>query len=132
MLAALIVGAVRQAWWQSFKALPPLATASTLPANASHLRFSLLRSLKQLRRMTLYQLGGTEFSECYILGHNVVQPALASILIKNGWVVPGAKHWVKEIIKFQLSSAGLAVEQQLEAWWATLTLDQRLRAALLE
>lgn len=133
MLAALFVGAVRKAWWRSFNTLPPLASTGTLPDNASHLRYSLLRSLQQLRRqMTLYQLGGNEYSECYVLGHCVVQPALANILIKNGWVVPGSPHWVKEIIKYQLSAAGLAVEQQLEAWWAQLTLDQRLRAALLE
>lgn len=134
MLAALLVSAVRKTWWQSFNSLPPLASSGALlPANASHLRYSLLRSLKQLRRqMTLFQLGGTEFSECYILGHSVLQPALAGILIKNGWVVPGGPHWVKEVIKYQLSSTGLAVEQQLELWWAELTLDQRLRAALLE
>lgn len=135
MLAALLVSAVRKTWWQSFNSLPPLASSSSalLPSNASHLRYSLLRSLKLLRRqMTLFQLGGAEFSGCYILGHSVLQPALASILIKNGWVVPGGPHWIKEVIKYQLSSAGLAVEQQLEVWWAELTLDQRLRAALLE
>lgn len=134
MLAALLVSAVRKTWWQSFNSLPPLASSGAqLPSNASHLRYSLLRSLKLLRRqMTLFQLGGTEFSECYILGHSVLQPALAGILIKNGWVVPGGAHWVKEVIKYQLSFTGLAVEQQLEVWWAELTLDQRLRAALLE
>ncbi|KAB2926557.1 MAG: hypothetical protein F9K30_06435 [Dechloromonas sp.] len=133
MLAALFVGAVRKAWWHAFNRLPPLTSAICLPANASHLRYSLLRSLQMLRRqMTLYQLGGTEFSECYILGHCVMQPALAGILIKNGWVIPGDRHWVETVIKYQLSSAGLAVEQQLEEWWDTLTLNQRLRAALLE
>jgi len=134
MLAGLLVGAVRKIWWQSFNSLPPLASsAALLPSNASHLRYSLLRSLKLLRRqMTLFQLGGTEYTECYILGHNVLQPALAGILIKNGWVVPGGPHWGKEVIKYQLSSAGFAVEEQLEVWWAELTLNQRLRAALLE
>lgn len=131
MLAALVVSGVRRTWWRAFNTLPPLA--GVLPNNACRLRYSLLRSLRQLRRqMTLYQLGGTEYSECYVLGHSVLQPALANILIKNGWVVPGGAHWVKEIIKYRLSSTGLAVEQQLEAWWAQLTLDQRLRAALLE
>ena len=134
MLAAFLVGAVRKVWWQSFNSLPPLASSDApLPSNASHLRYSLLRLLKQLRRqMTLFQLGGTEFFECYILGYSVLQPALASILIKNGWVVPGGANWAKEVIKYQLSSAGFAVEQQLEVWWAELTLNQRLRAALLE
>lgn len=134
MLASFLVGAVRKFWWQSFNSLPPLASSDALlPSNASHLRYSLLRLLKQLRRkMTLFQLGGTDFSECYILGYGVLQPALAGILIKNGWVVPGGTRWANEVVKYQLSSAGFAVEQQLEVWWAELTLNQRLRAALLE
>jgi hypothetical protein len=77
-------------------------------------------------------MGGTEFSELYILGQSVLQPALANILIENGWVVPGDKHWVEAVIAYRLSTAGLDIEQQLEAWWGKLTLDQRLRAALLE
>jgi hypothetical protein len=83
-------------------------------------------------QVTLYQMGGTEFSELYILGQSVLQPALANILIENGWVVPGDKHWVEAVIAYRLSTAGLDIEQQLEAWWGKLTLDQRLRAALLE
>jgi hypothetical protein len=133
VLAALLVGAVRQVWRQSFNTLPPLASPVALPSAASHLRYSLLRSLQPMRRkVTLYQLGGTEFSEFYILGQSILQPVLANILIKNGWVIPGDKHWVEAIITYRLSTAGLAIEQQLEAWWNGLTLDQRLRAALLE
>lgn len=132
MLAGLFISAVRQAWWKSFNDLPPLTTAATLPANARCLRFSLMRSLQQLQKTTLYQMGGTKFSECYVIGHSLVQPAIANLLIKNGWVTPGGRHWVKEVIKYQLSSTGLALERQLEAWWAELTLEQRLRAALLE
>jgi hypothetical protein len=48
--------------------LPPLASPVALPATASHLRYSLLRSLQALsRKVTRYQIGGTEFSEMYIL-----------------------------------------------------------------
>ena len=133
MLAGLLLGAIRQVWRQSFNALPPLASPVALPAPASHLRYSLLRSLRPMRRkVTLYQMGGTEFSELYMLGQSILQPALANILIKNGWVVPGDKHWVEAVIAYHLSTAGLVIEQQLEVWWGQLTLDQRLRAALLE
>jgi len=133
MLAGLLVGTVRQVWGRAFNALPPLASPVALPATASHLRYSLLRSLRALRRkVTLYQMGGPEFSEMYILGQSILQPAIADILIRNGWVIPADKHWVESIITYRLSTAGLSLELQLEEWWKALTLDQRLRAALLE
>ncbi|HEX6736479.1 MAG TPA: hypothetical protein VF096_16860 [Azonexus sp.] len=132
VLAGYFLSAIRRVWWKSFSDLPPLGAPVALPSNASRLRFSLLRSLRQLERTSLYQMGGTKFSECYVIGGAMVLPAVANILIKNGWVVQGGTHWIEEIVKYQLSSAGWAMERQLEAWWAELTLGQRLRAALLE
>lgn len=135
MLAAFLFSALRKSWTKSFRTLPPLANATPvapLPASVNCLRFSLMRALQHVRLTCLYQFGDKEFSECYTIGNSPLQPVIANILIRNGWVVPGQPHWVEAIIQYHLSTAGLAVESQLEAWWAGLTLEQRLRAALLE
>lgn len=135
MLAAFLFSALRKARTKSFRTLPPLATVAPvapLPPSVHCLRFSLMRALQHVRATCLYQFGDKEFSECYTIGNSPLQPVIANILIRNGWVVPGQPHWVEAIIQYHLSTAGLAVESQLEAWWAGLTLEQRLRAALLE
>ncbi len=132
MLIGLFIKTVRREWWKAFATLPPFDDGGSLPSSARSLRFSLLRSLQLLQKVSLYQVGGTKFSEYYLLGHSLVQPSIAKMLIKNGWVVPGNAHWVNNIVKYRLSSTGLALERQLEAWWAELTFGQRLRAVLLE
>lgn len=134
MIVGLFLGAVRQGWQSAFRQLPPLDDHVALPSPAGQLRYSLLHSLRPMRReVPLFQMGDdAEASRVFLLGHSVLQPALADILIRNAWVVPGDRHWVEAIVVYRLSAAGLAVEQQLEAWWQRLTLDQRLRAALLE
>lgn len=131
MLAALLFRSLRESLAKSFRDLPPLTTVD-LPSNLRSLRFSLMRALQHIRSTSLYRFGGKEFSECYIVGNSPLQPVIADILISHGWVIPGQQHWVEAIVQYHLSSAGLAVETQLETWWSGLTLKQRLRAALLE
>lgn len=132
MLAAFFIKAMREVWWKSFRTLPPLEAAASLPANVSSLRYSLMRALQQIRSTSLHQFGHNGVFDYYVAGDSPVHPMIATILIKNDWVVVGRPHWVEAIVQYQLSSAGLTLKNQLEAWWADLTLQQRLRAALLE
>lgn len=132
LTALLLLGAVRNILAKSFRALPPLPAAASLPADVSCLRFSLMRALQAMRSTALQQVGSSGIFECYVVGHSLLQPAIAGILIANGWVVAGQPHWVEAIVQYHLSATGQALRTQLEAWWANLTLAQRLRAALLE
>ncbi len=132
MLAALLFRALREPVRKSFVALPPLSAATPLPTDITGLRFSLMRALQGIRSTALQQFGGSGLFDCYMVGHSVLQPAIAVSLITHGWVVVGRPHWVEAIVQYRLSDTGLALKNQLEAWWAELTLEQRLHAVLLE
>ena len=132
MLAGLLFRALREPFRKAFLRLPPLPAETSLPAEINGLRFSLMRALQGMRSATLQQFGKDGVYEYYAIGYSALQPAIAITLITHGWVIAAQPHWVEAIVQYRLSAAGLAVENQLEAWWAALTLEQRLRAVLLE
>lgn len=131
MLAGLLFRALREPFRQAFVHLPPLPATSALPDEITGLRFSLMRAMQGMRSATLHQFGGNGLFEYYLIGYSVLQPAIAIALIKHDWVTAGP-HWIESVAQYHLSATGLAVKQQLEDWWAALTVAQRLRAVLLE
>lgn len=132
MLAGLLFKVLREPFRKAFLGLPPLPATTSLPAEINGLRFSLMRALQGVRAATLQQFGKGGLYETYAIGYSALQPAIAIALITHGWVTAGQPHWIEAVVHYRLSATGLAVENQLEAWWADLTLEQRLRAVLLE
>lgn len=132
MLAGLLFRVLREPFRKAFLGLPPLPAATALPAEINGVRFSLMRALQGMRSATMQQFGGNGPFEYYAIGYSTLQPAIAIALISHGWVVTAHPHWIEAVVQYRLSAAGLAVKNQLEAWWAELTLEQRLRAVLLE
>jgi len=132
MLIGLLFRGLREPFKKAFVALPPLPAAQSLPADINGFRFTLMRTLQGMRSATLQQFGSSEPFEYYTIGYSALHPFMAKALITHGWVTAARPHWVEAVVQYRLSPAGLALENELEAWWQALTPGQRLRAVLLE
>lgn len=132
MLIGLAFRVLREPFRKAFVNLPQFSATKSLPADINGVRFSLMRALQAVRAATLQQFGGDGPFEHYMVGYSALPPVMGKALIAHGWVTVARPHWIEAIVQYRLSDAGLALEYELEAWWAALTLGQRLRAALLE
>lgn len=130
MLMGLIFRALREPSAKAFRDLPLPRTP--LPAEVAAIRFSLMRALQGVREFALYQFGREATFRRYMVGPWPVQPVIGEVLVRHGWVTAGAQPWAEAVVQFRLSSAGMALAEDLESWWANLTFGQRLRAVLAE
>lgn len=132
MLIGVVFRVLREAFAKALGELPALSAAEPLPAEAAAIRFSLMRALQGVRTLSLHRFGASEAFHHYMVGACVLQPAVGKALIQFGWVAAGQSLWAKAVAQYWLSPKGLALKDDLESWWATLTPGQRLRAALVE
>jgi hypothetical protein len=132
LIICLAFRALRAPSVKALVELPELAAAEALPADTAAIRFTLMRALQGVRTLYLYRFGKSEASEQFMVGNRMLHPAVGKVLIRHGWVAAGQAMWAEAVAQYQLSPKGLALKNDLESWWATLTLGQRLRAALTE
>jgi hypothetical protein len=91
-----------------------------------------MRTLQGIRTLYLYRFGKNEAFEQFMVGPHMLHPAVGKVLIRYGWVAAGQAMWAEAVAQYRLSPRGVALKNDLEAWWATLTLSQRLRVVLTE
>jgi hypothetical protein len=132
MLIGLAFRLLREPYAKALVELPPLSSTKALPAEIDGVRFSLMRALQGVLSVSLHQFGLNEPFQYYAIGDRVLQPVLAKVLISHGWVTSARPHWAKAVVQYRLSADGFALKNELESWWTTLTLGQRLRAVLVE
>ena len=132
MLIGLLFSSLRQTSARAFVDLPRLLASSPLPAEVAAIRFSLMRALQGVRSLALYRFEVDETFRRYMVGAWPLQPAIGDVLIRHGWVTAGAVPWAEAVAQYRLSSSGMTLVDDLESWWAGLTLGQRVRAALAE
>lgn len=133
MLIGLVFRVLREPSAKAFLDLPKLsATAVQLPKDVEAIRFSLMRALQGVRSLSLYRFEGGETFQKYMVGAWMLSPAIGDVLIRYGWVMAGQSLWAKAVAEYRLSPKGVDVANDLESWWASLTLGQRVRAVLVE
>ncbi|MFZ2855293.1 MAG: hypothetical protein WAZ34_14450 [Rhodocyclaceae bacterium] len=132
MLIGLAFRLLREPYAKALADFPPLCSKQALPAEIDGVRFSLMRALQGVLAASLHQFGVKEPFQYYAIGHTVLQPVIARVLINHGWVTAGRPHWSAAVIQYRLSADGLELKRELESWWSALTLGQRLRALLVE
>lgn len=132
MLVGLAFRLLREPYKKALLDLPPFSSTKALPAEIDGVRFSLMRALQGVLSTSLHQFGLNEPFTYYAIGGRVLQPVLAKVLISHGWVTAGRPHWAEAVVQYRLSTDGFVLKNELESWWAALTLGQRLRALLVE
>lgn len=132
MLIGLVFRLLREPYAKAFANFPALCSKQALPAEIDGVRFSIMRALQGVLAASLHQFGVKEPFQYYAIGHTVLQPVIAKVLISHGWVTAGRPHWSAAVVQYRLSADGLELKRELESWWAGLTLGQRLRALLVE
>lgn len=132
MLIGFLFSRFREPSLKAFVDLPRLLPRVPIPAEVAAIRVSLMRALQGVRDCALYRFGSDEAYQRFMVGPWPLMPALGEVLIRNGWVRAGDGSWNEAVAQFQLSDSGRTLAEDLESWWAGLTLSQRMRAALAE
>ncbi len=132
MLIGFLFSRLREPSTKAFLELPRLLPRTPLPADVVPIRFSLMRALQGVRNFALYRFGNDDAYRRYMVGPWPLQPVIGEVLIRHGWVRADDEPWPEAIARYELSSAGITLADDLESWWASLTLGQRMRAAIVE